>query len=190
MKTTKLNASAFAFAVLAAAVGCAPSAPDKPTWVDDVQPVMMANCVRCHGSPASGGAPSTFRLDLYEDSIENGQQIRGAASMARFVCVRGSLAEDMPPNGTAIPARARDMFANWFETRCTGPIVSFERRARARNSAPTTTINTGTGKADDSKSAPPGSEQVALRPPAPISETSPQGPAPGAAESQRPRGPG
>ncbi len=150
MKTTKLNASAFAFAVLAAAVGCAPSAPDKPTWVDDVQPVMMANCVRCHGSPASGGAPSTFRLDLYEDSIENGQQIRGAASMARFVCVRGSLAEDMPPNGTAIPARARDMFANWFETRCTGPIVSFERGARARNSEPTITINTGNGKADDS----------------------------------------
>ena len=151
MKTTNRIAFAIAFAALGAAAGCAPSAPDKPTWVDDVQPVRMANCVRCHGSPAAGGAPSTFRLDLYEDTIENGQQIRGAATMGRWICIRGSVSADMPPNGSAIPSRARDIFQNWFGANCKGPEAPtvFERGTRAANAEPTITVNTGNGKGDD-----------------------------------------
>lgn len=31
--------------------GCADSGPDKPTWDDDVRPLLVARCVRCHTDP-------------------------------------------------------------------------------------------------------------------------------------------
>ena len=29
----------------------APPAPRTPTWIDDVQPIIAARCLACHGSP-------------------------------------------------------------------------------------------------------------------------------------------
>ena len=46
----------FTFATFAGAVtllalpACTPSVPDAPTYKADVQPIMLARCVRCHGS--------------------------------------------------------------------------------------------------------------------------------------------
>lgn len=47
---------------------CAPSAPETPSFQRDVAPILAANCIRCHGVPALGGAPSAFRLDTYADA--------------------------------------------------------------------------------------------------------------------------
>jgi hypothetical protein len=42
------------FALLAGAVGCAaPTPPDKPTWEDDVYPIVRGNCSHCHGETAA-----------------------------------------------------------------------------------------------------------------------------------------
>ena len=30
---------------------CAASAPEHPTWDDDVRPLLVARCIRCHGDP-------------------------------------------------------------------------------------------------------------------------------------------
>ena len=46
---------------------CAPEVPDEPSFQQDVLPILAANCVRCHGYPALGGAPETFRLDVFAD---------------------------------------------------------------------------------------------------------------------------
>lgn len=146
------NRDLIALVFVVAAGGCAPSAPSKPTWVDDVQPMLMANCVRCHGSPASGGAPSTFRLDRYEDSLVNGQLLRGAKTMARAICARVSSMEDMPPNGSAIPARARDIFERWVSTEAACKsglsIAELTRGTRANNAAPEISINIATADHD------------------------------------------
>src|SRR3569623_3215047 len=49
----------------AALAGCGANVPEHPTWQDDVRPIMVARCVRCHtttpqGDPESrGGKPGT-----------------------------------------------------------------------------------------------------------------------------------
>ena len=52
-------------AVLCASLGCAENVPQDPTWFGDVQKILAANCMRCHGEPAKNNAPATFRLDRY-----------------------------------------------------------------------------------------------------------------------------
>jgi mono/diheme cytochrome c family protein len=46
---------------------CAPDVPDAPSYQQHVAPILEANCVRCHGVPAIGGAPPTLRLDAFGD---------------------------------------------------------------------------------------------------------------------------
>ncbi len=52
---------------LIALASCMPDAPAEPSFQQDVMPVLAANCLRCHGTPAIGGAPEYFRLDSFED---------------------------------------------------------------------------------------------------------------------------
>lgn len=48
------------------ALGCGAEAPvpDKPTWVDDVQPILKANCFHCHGALAPQERSGTTRWDV------------------------------------------------------------------------------------------------------------------------------
>jgi hypothetical protein len=55
-------------AILLATVACTPDVPAEPSFQQDVLPILAANCVRCHGYPAIGGAPETFRLDVLGDT--------------------------------------------------------------------------------------------------------------------------
>ncbi|MFN0249686.1 MAG: hypothetical protein ACKV2T_22585 [Kofleriaceae bacterium] len=52
-----------------ALTACIPDPPARPSFQVDVLPILAANCVRCHGSPALGGAPSEFRLDAFDDAV-------------------------------------------------------------------------------------------------------------------------
>jgi hypothetical protein len=58
-----------ALLLLLAGAACAPEVPAEPTWVDDVRPILAANCIRCHSPPYIGGVPQYFRLDMYEDDL-------------------------------------------------------------------------------------------------------------------------
>jgi hypothetical protein len=51
-----------------AALGCGtePPAPDKPTWVDDVQPILQANCFHCHGANAKQKGGNSLRWDVLD----------------------------------------------------------------------------------------------------------------------------
>lgn len=48
-------------------IACGPEAPAAPSFQQDVLPILAAQCVRCHGFPAIGGAPPEFRLDSFGD---------------------------------------------------------------------------------------------------------------------------
>lgn len=61
-----MNRILFTLSLIAAA-SCMPNAPADPSFQQDVMPVLAANCLRCHGAPAIGGAPEDFRLDSFED---------------------------------------------------------------------------------------------------------------------------
>jgi hypothetical protein len=108
---------------------CAPGTPDSPTWLADVRPILAGNCIRCHGHPAIGGAPATFRLDLYDDGFQDGQLVRGARAMAGFVAARASAREDMPPRGTELSGRQKDILSAWA--------LAPERGERPANTPPT-----------------------------------------------------
>lgn len=122
-----------------ALAGC-PGAVDDPTWVEDIQPIVEANCVRCHGSPPIGGAPSSFRLDIYEDTtLPDGTTVRGAAVMAEFMAARVS-AGTMPPRWPLEDHR-QETIENWAATRTIG-MAPPKGEPRAGNEAPTMTLLT------------------------------------------------
>jgi hypothetical protein len=93
---------------------CGESAVNEPTWIDDIRPIMAANCVTCHARPATGGAPPFFRLDKYGDTaLPDGTTIiLGAAAMADRIAERGGVSGSMPPDYPR-PAWQRDTMVNW-----------------------------------------------------------------------------
>jgi hypothetical protein len=50
---------------LICACGVQRPAPDEPTWVDDVQPILQANCFHCHGASFDSKA-GRYRWDVYD----------------------------------------------------------------------------------------------------------------------------
>ena len=109
-----------AITLLLAAAGCAPEVPAEPTWVDDVRPILAANCIRCHSPPFIGGVPQSFRLDIYEDDpfIDPVFEapLNGAASMSAqnyFIDVLVTRST-MPPQ-FPLTDRQVDVMAAWRE---------------------------------------------------------------------------
>ncbi|WNG36289.1 hypothetical protein F0U61_23410 [Archangium violaceum] len=72
-----------------------------PTWCQDIQPILAANCVSsCHGADTTGSnGRSDFRLDLYE--ADGG--VAGAKLMAPRIHARVVTYRDMPPPGRGLP---------------------------------------------------------------------------------------
>ena len=89
---------------LLASAACSPEVPAQPTWIDDVRPILAANCIRCHSPPHIGGAPDTFRLDKYDtelvpdgtDENDTPDQISGAEAQS-FAMSELVVDEIMPP---------------------------------------------------------------------------------------------
>lgn len=126
-------------ALLGAAACGTPEVPEAPTWAQDVAPILAANCVRCHTVPASGGAPAAFRLDSYEDRVDDqGRVIRGAASMAGYMSLR---VEDedapMPPRSDLYPHQV-DILVAWVRNRDADGRP--QRGAREDNQEPSMTL--------------------------------------------------
>jgi hypothetical protein len=73
-----------AIALIVVIAACTPSAPDAPSFQEDVMPILAANCIRCHGYPSIGGAPDYFRLDSFDPVVidDAGQTLDGAAFLA------------------------------------------------------------------------------------------------------------
>jgi hypothetical protein len=86
-------------AIAAPSAACLPDAPGAPTFQEDVMPILAASCVRCHGVPATGGAPSSLRLDGYADLAgADGAIAAGAGAVAARIAARVADAErPMPP---------------------------------------------------------------------------------------------
>ena len=88
---------------------------EDPTWVDDVEPLLVEHCATCHTSPAVGGAPSTFRLDRYVDEGD----VAGAFSMADRIVARAVDFDpsQMPPGSApALEASDQQTLVRWVET--------------------------------------------------------------------------
>jgi mono/diheme cytochrome c family protein len=129
--------------------GCDEAVPAEPTWAEHVAPILAANCGRCHGAPALGGAPRSFRLDAYEDTSDGqGGTLRGAAAMAEFVAARVR-SGTMPPTLGLTEAQVETV-VRWADQRTVdddGLPLPPPRGARPGNRAPDlTTLITPQGE--------------------------------------------
>lgn len=79
------------------------TADDTPTYVEDVQPILEANCVRCHTEPPQNGAP--FSLETYDDALAHADRI----------VVRAVDEETMPLGGPPLSETDQETLATWFE---------------------------------------------------------------------------
>lgn len=99
--------------LLAACAACATDVPDEPTWFADVQPILTANCGRCHGADPYEPHLAGFRLDRY---VANDSQSVDAYDLHTFVVSQAVdlLAPAMPPDYT-LSERQRDILRRWSE---------------------------------------------------------------------------
>ena len=123
MHATHSSFSALSLFIALATAACAPAAPANPSWEQDVKPILAANCVRCHRSPAQNGAPPTTRLDVCADA----GTVYGAATMAQNVLSRARLPREtataMPPEpATGLSSRQIRIIERWIANGapCTG----------------------------------------------------------------------
>jgi hypothetical protein len=95
-------------------VACVPDAPETPSFQQDVLPILAANCVRCHGYPALGGAPASLRLDSYGPvAIDDTRTISGAGLTGALIAARVA-ADDRPmPPRFRIEAYQIETLRNW-----------------------------------------------------------------------------
>lgn len=121
--------------LLALLAACGPDPIEAPTWAADIKPILAANCVRCHGFPNTGGAPNSFRLDVYEDTeTDDGRYIAGAGLMSQYISDT-TAAESMPPR-LPLGGHHIDTLANWIALAPTGDVAP-KGAPRPGNRAPT-----------------------------------------------------
>lgn len=87
------------FALLATAC-TSDDVPATLSFQQDIAPILAANCVRCHGVPAIGGATSGFRLDTFDSYVVQSTGpdlafVGGAAMFSPVSAVRVA-SEDAP----------------------------------------------------------------------------------------------
>ncbi len=73
-----------------------------PFYCDDIKPILDTYCSSCHGSPPAGGAPATFRLDVFETVGST----PGAGAKAARVKARAVDSKTMPPPSSPQPTSA------------------------------------------------------------------------------------
>lgn len=109
MTSTIRTATMTAFLLGLAA--CADPVPDAPTWFADVQPILNANCARCHGATPETDQIAAFRLDRYvkdDASTLDAYDYRDSI-VARAVALQTPV---MPPRGE-LSDRQRAILDAW-----------------------------------------------------------------------------
>jgi hypothetical protein len=132
------------------------SVPAKPTWVDDVEPILRANCFHCHGSLNPDPAPTSplQRWDFYDLGDARLLGIRDvkmdymtawssgkdhASLIGSYIMMIGG-GRMPPPPATPLSADAKQTITNWINTGSplgATPVVPPLRGTRLNNRKPT-----------------------------------------------------
>jgi hypothetical protein len=85
--------------------------PDHPTYELNVHPLLADHCLLCHGYPATRGAPSSFRLDVYTSADGMPAAYREADRLIRSI-----QNNKMPPSalwGDGVGPNGKKLLQNW-----------------------------------------------------------------------------
>ena len=109
-RASVVDAAAVAVVMLGSVMAGCTDVPASPTYVDDVRPILLANCVRCHRAPAACTPFERrgYRLDHWSDVGD----VRGVATMTERITVRAADLGDMPPDNP-LPEREREILRRW-----------------------------------------------------------------------------
>lgn len=117
---------------------CAPEVPAEPTWIDDVRPILAANCIRCHSPPYIGGVPEFFRFDIYQDDtyVLPGftEGVYGAVHMSESGDLTRVVEDGTMPPRFPLGDRQVEVIAAWHEAE------EPKGEPRAGNAVPTMTL--------------------------------------------------
>ncbi|HXU82803.1 MAG TPA: hypothetical protein VN914_15490 [Polyangia bacterium] len=115
-------------AFLMAGCGTEAPVPDNPTYVDDVKPILEANCFHCHGANANFAKWGTKRWDIYDATtvypdlgFAPSDSFTGASDPTHFlllgVYIKDTGAGRMPPPpATPLSQRDIDTLVQWSKT--------------------------------------------------------------------------
>jgi hypothetical protein len=90
---------------------CGADVPTKPTWFADVQPILRANCARCHGGDPADAKLGAYRLDRY---VANDPDTLDAFDKASDIIAHAvdHMAPVMPPD-YMLTDRQQEVLARW-----------------------------------------------------------------------------
>jgi hypothetical protein len=128
--------AAFAAAALAllSPAACTPPVPATPTYTNDVQPILAAHCVRCHGAggtlnaipgiPTTLPAPAICYLQQYDNDPPDCPVAatckHGAAYCApmfeTYIDFPNDTPNRMPPNPSDLSDWEKDVLRRWGRT--------------------------------------------------------------------------
>jgi hypothetical protein len=93
---------------------CGADVPDKPTWLGDVQPIVRANCARCHGADPAEDKLALYRLDR---SVALDLDTRDAFDYSSDIVDRAvhHVAPVMPPD-YLLTDRQQETLLRWAST--------------------------------------------------------------------------
>lgn len=117
-------------AAMAGLAACADPVPETPTWFADVQPILAANCARCHGATPETAQIAAFRLDRYvkdDASTLDAYDYRDSI-VASAVALQAPV---MPPRGE-LSDRQRAILDAW--------VVAGAPKGTRANQLPTATL--------------------------------------------------
>jgi hypothetical protein len=101
-------------AILVLLAACGADVADKPTWLGDVQPIVRANCARCHGADPAEDKLGLYRLDR---SVALDVDTRDAFDYSSDIVDRAvhHMAPVMPPD-YLLSDRQQEILLRWAST--------------------------------------------------------------------------
>ena len=95
-------------------VACSGGVPPEPTWFADVQPIVRANCARCHGADPADPKIAGYRLDRYVAMDPAIDAFDYAATIIEHAVDHEIPA--MPPD-YALTDRQQEILVRWLQVR-------------------------------------------------------------------------
>jgi hypothetical protein len=113
-------------ALLVLVTACGADVADKPTWLGDVQPILRANCARCHGADPAEDKLAIYRLDR---SVALDLDTKDAFDYASDIVDRAvhHMAPVMPPD-YVLSDRQQEILLRWSAT---GALKGKDQRANS-----------------------------------------------------------
>lgn len=115
-------------------------AASKPTFNEQIVPILQKNCLACHSSAVHKGG---LVLDSYDSLMKGGRHgqviVPHDASQSRLVeMIEGGMEPQMPYNADPLPAATVAILKSWIDAGAEGP--SADESARVLTAVPTPDI--------------------------------------------------